>query len=206
MDSLTRWGSWASIAGLAIAIGVTSATIYPEGPLAILGIGIVALLGYVLFLQKQLREAGPPLDTLEADRSLFNEFLMLLPPNEYPVQFLREHDWGSQYLQGPLKNFYTYIQRWSDPTHVFHDLQLRNRERALHALATELSELIGVHVFHIDRFEEATFGVYPDESRHTRTAENEYAFDAVDSLNEKSDEVVRAYDDFVLLCRQRLGK
>ena len=74
------------------------------------------------------------------DRTLFNEFILLLPSSTGAVRHLKEHDFGGSYfdyLHDPLKKFH---YEWNQPEKEFLNKAI---ERAMKTLLTINDEFLG---------------------------------------------------------------
>lgn len=158
-------------------------------------LGACVLTG-VGWLLSELSDAGKISDT---DKALYAEITATL--NQQALTFLGQHDFHTNLHIDHTKPI-TDASYWHGPHYMFSDSRLQRKWTALHEKVIALSELYGTTLTNApNQVNVLTAWHLNDTPHHLQTQAQE----EIKQLNQKSDEVYREYQAFVLFARKRLG-
>ena len=135
---------------------------------------------------------------VEKDRELFQQFLEVLPSSG-SIDFIdRKNMAGFSFDSEKLDDLHEFYYNWNDAEHEFMDNELEKKCKKLHDLVGEYTSLIGDNTFPTD------------DGRHTVPPEWEHEqpkrfAKVVNSLHEKSRDIVETHQDLVKVGRRKLG-
>jgi hypothetical protein len=141
---------------------------------------------------------------LEADRSLLDRFLQLLPSDGRSMQWARHHNFGGSYDQDVDEELRIFLHSWDDAEHQFHNAGVEQARRELWEADQSLLTHLAVHAF--VKEPSGRYQIYPDvDLELNRTAKNEFAHVAVEEADELASALWRKHQDFVTKARTVLG-
>jgi hypothetical protein len=143
---------------------------------------------------------SPTVSVTPTDIEVFEKLLTLLPSNGV-ISFLREHDFGGQFLREDVAPLHTFVAIGKNPDNEFIDPALESERQLLLDSASKLAMTIAKYTA---PNAVGNFSVLPNHLANTPRPD--WVIRETAELNEAATAFVDQYDDFVRFCRTRIAK
>lgn len=196
--------------GVVVALATRSWEWFALSVIASLVVGVAWFVFSAVLTEKALRGAQEELshsadpNRLAADRQMLADFLELFPADHGVTGFLRRHPWDLSFEYDDLAPLRDYARSWHPPDKMFLDPEMEEAHGRFRQAVAAFYKVERDHVFQRDDSDQ--WRVHPEAGGlDWRSAENEYAFAAVDALNSATEDLLDERDEFVDFARRRLG-
>lgn len=138
-----------------------------------------------------------------SDVELFYEFINLFSSKSDSLNLLRDHDFSNSFSNLSTNQIDSFINNWDSAEKTFHDAEIEEKKKELHGACTKFGLQLAEDSGPIGSG--GRMSAVPDAYMANDFDWPEFVVNRIKRLNELASDCYKTHQEFVTLCKTRLG-